>query len=164
MDGKRAASTITINSQKIDRLKLEALEAILYGEDGGSPRMPDPVEVLNLVQRLSVERMLIDVLSTHDHWLWDTFNFREHTVPIAIENESRRHIYYDPEAGTTFIQPSITYHLVSETQGSTRYMIYIIDEKHPSQLAVDASETLDMTLNETFQSGGFYYYSYNLYV
>lgn len=164
VNGHRASSTIILDSTKIDRIKLEALEKILYGLGDDPPYMPNPDEVIELVRRLDFERSLINILSTHGHWLWDTFSFREDTIPIAIEKESRRHIYFNPESGTEYIQPSIAYSLVSEFEGIRRYMLYVIDYKNPSQLALDISSFFDSPITRTTSVDGRYFYFFDLQV
>lgn len=47
--GYKPASQITIDSTKVDRTKLDALEAILYGGDQDDPRLPLPSEVITLL-------------------------------------------------------------------------------------------------------------------
>lgn len=47
--GYKPASQITIDSTKVDRTKLDTLEAILYGGDQDDPRLPLPSEVITLL-------------------------------------------------------------------------------------------------------------------
>ena len=52
VDGFKPTASITIDSTKVDKTKLEALEAILYGSDGetGDARLPLPSEVATLMK------------------------------------------------------------------------------------------------------------------
>ena len=162
--GRRASSCIVIDSTKADRFKVQELEKILYGLGDGDPRMPDPDEVVDLIKRLDVSRVFVDTLSKSGNWVWDTFNFQTDSIPIAIENEAYRHIYYDPEAGTTYIQPSIAYMLVSEADEVRHYIVIVIDTHSPSELSEDLRAQLHMNAPTVTKHGDFYYYSYNLYI
>lgn len=165
INGHRAASSIVIDSTEVDRIKLDALEDILYGRTGEPPRMPDPDEIVQLLQRLDLHRVLVNVFSVSGNWLWDTFNFREDTVPIAIDRESERHIYYEPESGTQYIRPSIAYSLISENDnGRRKYMLVVIDTEYPSQYVTALQAQLELVGEEVIHSGDTYYYSYSLYI
>lgn len=48
VSGKKPTASLVINSTKVDKSKLETLEAILYGSDGVDPRLPLPDEVASL--------------------------------------------------------------------------------------------------------------------
>ena len=48
--GFKPTANITIDSTKVDKEKLTALEAILYGGDSDEPRLPLPDEVATLMQ------------------------------------------------------------------------------------------------------------------
>lgn len=45
----KPTSHVYIDSRKVDPAKLEALEAILYGDEGNDPRLPLPAEVITLM-------------------------------------------------------------------------------------------------------------------
>ena len=47
--GHKPTANLTIDSTKVDKTKLEALEAILYGSDSEEPRLPLPDEIITLV-------------------------------------------------------------------------------------------------------------------
>jgi hypothetical protein len=173
INGFRASASITIDSRKADRIKVDNIERIVYGSEEDDPVIPNPEELLSLIKRLEVMRIFMDILNVHEHWIWDTFNFRTDTVPQAIDSESQRHVYLNPEAGTAFIQPSIAYTYVSETDGVLRYSVYIIDErdstssqfKHDVEAHFSSPES-EGTLNyiSTTHVGNFYYYQYDLYI
>jgi hypothetical protein len=142
---------------------MEALEKILYGDGDEPPRMPDPDEVVKLLQRLDLHRLLMNVINRTGQWVWDTFNFRTDTVPIAIDRESQRRIYCEPEPGTQYIKPSIAYRLLSEeANGVRRYMLIVIDTANPSSIVADLKTQLNLTGEEIVKSGDTYYYSYIL--
>ena len=48
--GYKNTSLITINSLKVDKVKLAALEKILYGSDEAEPRLPSPTEVISMLK------------------------------------------------------------------------------------------------------------------
>lgn len=52
VEGFKPTASITIDSTKVDKTKLEALEAILYGSDGdaGDARLPLPAEVISTLK------------------------------------------------------------------------------------------------------------------
>ena len=58
IDGYRPAASITIDSTKVDKTKLAALEVILYGKDAAidpaaeavDPRLPLPAEIITLLK------------------------------------------------------------------------------------------------------------------
>lgn len=165
VNGHKGASTITIDSTKVDRIKLEAIEAILYGENGEDPRMPDPDEIVRLLQRLDLHRTLMNFFAASGDWIWDTFNFLEDTVPIAIDREAQRHIYSEPEPGTQYIRPAVAYSLLSENEGGRRkYLLVVIDTANPSDYATALKAELDLRGEEVVRSGDTYYYSYSLYI
>lgn len=161
--GRRAASTIILDSRAIDRIKLEALEKILYGHDDVAPRMPSPEEIVKLIQRLDLHRIFMDVFARSGDWIWDTFNFREDTVPIAIDREAERHIYNEPASGTEYIKPAIAYSLLSESDDGVRtYMVIVVDTVNPSSHVAELKTKLDLHGEEIIKSGDSYYYTYTL--
>lgn len=163
INGHKGASTMLIDSTKVDKIKMDELEKILYGLGDEPPRMPDPDEVVNLLKRLDLHRLLMDVVNKDGKWLWDTFNFREDTVPIAIDRESQRHVYCEPETGTQYIKPSIAYKLVSEeANGQRNYVLVVVDTANPSSIIEDLKTQLTLTDEEIITSDGTYYYTYNL--
>lgn len=165
INGHRAASTIVLDTTKADRIKIEAIEKILYGSPDSNPRMPDPDEVVQLLKRLDLHRVFLDAFSQKGQWIWDTFNFREDTVPIAIDRESERHIYNEPAPGTEYVRPAIAYSLLSEEpNGQRRYMIVVVDTNRNSEYAAYLKTRLDLTNEEITKSGDTYYYSYILYI
>lgn len=164
LKGRRASSTIVIDSTKVDRLKIEALEKILFGLDGDDPRMPDPDEVIDIIKRTDVGRTFVDILSKSGHWIWDTFNFEKDTVPLAIDREAERHVFYDPPAGTEFIQPSVAYVFINEVDEVRKYSAIVIDEYNPSAFANDIQDTFGSDAPRITKSGDFYYYEFNIYV
>ena len=50
LEGYKNTSLITINSLKVDKEKLAALEKILYGSADAAPRLPSPTEVINMLK------------------------------------------------------------------------------------------------------------------
>lgn len=51
VEGMKPTASITIDSTKVDKTKLEALEAILYGSaEGDGPRLPLPDEIATLMK------------------------------------------------------------------------------------------------------------------
>lgn len=163
LNGHKGASTLVIDSTEVDQIKMEALEKILYGYGDEPPRMPDPDEIVQLLQRLDLHRLLMTVINRTGQWLWDPFNFRVDTVPIAIDRESQRHVYSEPEPGTQYIVPSIAYKLLSEeASGLRRYMIVVVDAANPSNIVADLKSQLNLTGEEVTRVGNTYYYSYIL--
>ena len=49
VNGKKPTATLIIDSTKVDKAKLTALEAILYGADSTEPRLPLPDEIATLM-------------------------------------------------------------------------------------------------------------------
>ena len=47
--GKKPTATLIIDSTKVDKSKLTALEAILYGSEEKEPRLPLPDEIATLM-------------------------------------------------------------------------------------------------------------------
>lgn len=165
INGHKGASTMVIDSTEVDRIKMEALEDILYGRNGELPRMPDPDEVVRLLQRLDLHRVLMEAFTRSGNWVWDTFNFLEDTVPIAIDREAMRHIYNEPEPGTEYIHPSVAYKLLNENEdGRRKYMLIVIDTDNPSNIAEYLKTQLDLRGEEIIRSGSTYYYTYTLYI
>ena len=163
LQGYRASSTIVIDSTKADRMSLEALEKILYGLDEDPPRMPDPIEVLSILQRVDVKRYLMEYLIPNGLWVWDTFNFEEDTVPIAIDREAERRTVFEPTGGEEYSPPSIAYALLSEEGGRRKYMVIIIDDYYESTVASNFEATSGAIKMDVTESGGMYYFRYNLY-
>lgn len=48
--GHKPTSTIVIDSTKVDKAKLEALEAALYGSESEEPRLPMPDEIMEMMK------------------------------------------------------------------------------------------------------------------
>ena len=162
--GFKPSSKIVIDSTKVDKMTLKDIESMIYGGDVLDPFIPTPEDLIDLLKRNDVIRPVVDILSSHKHWVWDSFNFKTDNVPAAVEKESLRHIYFNPEEGTVFIQPSIAYTLISENSyGVRHYLFVIIDKKYPSQLASDIEEAMGLEKQGTRTDGEFYYYSYDLY-
>lgn len=162
--GFKPSSKIVIDSTKVDHLTLKDIESAIYGGDNTDPYIPKPEDLMEILKKNDVIGPVVDILSSHKHWLWDSFNFKKDNVPDAIEKESLRHIYFNPEQGTVFIQPSVAYTFVSENiYGIRHYLFMIIDKKYPSQLASDIEEVLGLEKKGTRTDGEFYYYSYDLF-
>lgn len=155
-------SEIILDSRKIDPLNLNELESILYGTKEDSPYMPNPDSLLNIVNMNKVARLVIDVLNTHKRWIWDDFNFVEDTVPIAIERESLRHMFRNPDPGTVFIQPSVAYSLITADKNTQKFSIVLVDNKQESQLRVDLENAIDLTFLRSEVIDDFTYYYYEL--
>lgn len=165
INGHKGSATIVIDSTEVDRIKLEAIEDILYGRNGEPPRMPDPDEIVRLLERLDLHRLLMNALSRSGHWIWDTFNFLEDTVPIAIDREAQQHLYNEPAPGTQYNKPAIAYSLLSENEGGRRkYMLVVVDTANPSSIVAELKMLLDLRGEEIVKSGDTYYYSYSLYI
>jgi len=165
INGHNGASTLVIDSTEVDRIKMEELESILYGLNGEPPRMPNPDEILELLKRLDLHRLLMDVFTISGDWIWDTFNIIEDTVPIAIYREAQRHVYCEPEPGTEYIRPSIAYKLLSENEnGQRKYMIIVVDTANPSDVVQVLKSKLTLHGEEVIRSGDTYYYTYTLYI
>ena len=49
VNGKKPTATLIIDSTKVDKAKLTALEAILYGSESTEPRLPLPDEIATLM-------------------------------------------------------------------------------------------------------------------
>lgn len=49
VEGHKPTASITIDSTKVDKDKLTALEAVLYGSESEEPRLPLPDEIVTLV-------------------------------------------------------------------------------------------------------------------
>lgn len=165
LQGLKPTSKIEIDSVKVNKGILREIESILYGLDGKEQSIPSPEEVLDLLKKHDVIRPVVDILSAHSHWIWDTFNFTTDTVPDAIERESLRHIYYNPSDDTTFIQPSVAYYFLSENSYGVRHFKFvIIDNHYPSQLVSDIEAKMTLTKVSTKKEGDYYYYTYDLYI
>ncbi len=165
INGHKGASTLVIDSTQVDRIKMEELEKILYGLGDEPPRMPDPDEVVKLLQRLDLHRLLMNVINKSGNWVWDTFNFTSDTVPIAIDRESQRHIYCEPESGTQYIKPAIAYKLINEeANGQRKYVLIVVDTSNPSSIVADLKSQLNLTGEEIIKSNDTYYYTYILTV
>lgn len=165
LNGYKASSTIVLDSTTIDRIKMEALEAILYGTKDEDPYMPEPDAIIKLIKRLDLHRVFMDVVSKSGKWVWDTFNFEEDTIPIAIDREAEAHVYNEPESGTEYSIPAIGYSLLSESSDGVRqYMVVVIDNQNPSTYVEDLQEQLNLIEDRVIKSGDLYYYTYTLYV
>lgn len=159
----KPSSKIVIDSTKTDRIKLEAVESILYGGEDSSPRMPTPDEVLSLIKRLDVKQIFMNFLSRIGLWVWDTFNFEKDTVPIAIDRESERRVYLDPSAGTAYLIPSVAYTVVEEHENYRKYMVIVIDDNDSSEIAEAMEQELHLTKLEVTRVDNLYYYQYYYY-
>ena len=51
VNGKKPTATLIIDSTKVDKSKLTALEAILYGSESDEPRLPLPDEIATLMAK-----------------------------------------------------------------------------------------------------------------
>lgn len=161
--GRHPTSHMIIDSTRVDRLKLEAIEKILYGTATEDARMPDAEEVLTILQLMDIHRAMINILSADRLWIWDTFNFYVDSVPIAIEREANTHMFPNPEAGTTYLQPSVAYALISETDSQKIYSVAVIDEDPDSPLAIRLADELGLQpAGERTHVGNFYYFWYTL--
>lgn len=49
VEGFKATACVTIDSTKVDKTKLEALEAILYGSEAAEARLPLPAEIITML-------------------------------------------------------------------------------------------------------------------
>ena len=49
VENHQPTATIVIDSTKVDKAKLEALEAVLYGSEDAEPRLPLPNEIATLM-------------------------------------------------------------------------------------------------------------------
>ena len=164
LDGRKASSTITIDTTKADRIAIENLEKILYGTLTEEPRMPDPVEVISILTRLDMQRFLMKYIIKKGIWVWDTFNFQEDTVPIAIDREAELRVVFEPSQETTFSAPSIAFSLIDEEEsGRRKYAIIIIDDSEESDVVADFESTTTAVRYDVTESGGLYYYSYYLF-
>lgn len=159
----KPSSKIVIDSTQTDRIKIEAIESILYGSDGVSPRMPTPDEVLGLVKRLDVKQLFMNFLSRTGLWVWDTFNFEKDTVPISIDRESERHVYLDPVEGTVYLIPSIAYTLIEEHESYRKYMVIVIDNSDSSEIAEAMEQELRLTKLGVIRVDALYYFQYYYY-
>lgn len=162
--GLKPSSKIVIDSTKADRIKVEAIEDILYGNDNTIPRMPDPDEVISLLSRLNLKQLFMNFISRSGRWVWDTFNFDRDTVPIAIDRESERHVFCDPAPGTEFLIPSIAYTLIDEMADHRKYMVIVIDDTDMSELASQLENELNMSRETVTRVDSLYYYQYYYYV
>lgn len=160
----KPSSKIVIDSTKADRIKIEALESILYGTEEASPRMPSPDEVLELVQRLNVKQIFMNFLFQTGLWVWDTFNFNRDTVPIAIDREAERRVYVDPAPGTAYLVPSIAYTIIEDHEDHRKYMVIVIDSSDDSDIASDMERELNLTKLGVTKVDDLYYYQYYYYV
>lgn len=143
MDDYEQFSEIIIDSTTVDPINLEELERILYGLGEDEPTLPGPDYVLNMINMNKVVRMIVDALSLHGHWIWDEFNFDVDTVPIAVDRESKRHVFKNADESTEFIQPSVSFKLLHADKTSQTYSVEVIDSKETSEL----SENLETELN-----------------
>lgn len=163
--GARAASTIVIDSTQADRIKVEALEKILYGHDDVDPRMPSPEEVFSLIRRLDLHRVFVDVFAKSGNWIWDTFCFRDDSVPLVIDREAERHVYNEPASGTQYYLPAIAYSLLSEREDGLRnYMVIVADTQNPSPYVAELRNRLDLIDDDVVKSGDVYYFTFTLFI
>lgn len=171
LEGYKPFSEIVLDSEKIDRLNLSELLKILYGLGKDEPTMPSPDFILTLIDMNKVARMIMNVISLHTHWIWDTFNFVEDTVQDAIDRESERHVFKNATSETEFIQPSVAFSLDYADKSKQVYAIEVVDKKNPSMLSEDLEEKLNLEREldpetEEFvviiDDNGFYHYNYLL--
>lgn len=173
VDGFKPFAEIILDSNTIDWLNLEELEKILYGLGDDDAAMPSPEFIFNLISMNKVARMIMDVINTHGHWIWDTFNFLEDTVPKAIDRESARHVFKNPDHSVHYIQPSVAYSLLSADKDHQTFSVTVVDQKNPSQLAEDLKTALNLvedvdlitglwSITEGIPPDNFYYYPYIL--
>lgn len=171
LEGYKPFSEIVLDSESIDRLNLSELTKILYGLGEDDPAMPNPDFILTLIDMNKVARMIMDVISLHNHWLWDTFNFVEDTVQDAIDRESERHVFKNGTSETEYIQPSVAYSLYHADKSEQVYFVEVIDQKNPSMLAEDLEERLNLEPIVNPDTGeasiseddkGYYHYPYLL--
>lgn len=50
VEGYKPSAHFVINSTKIDKAKLDAIEAIIYGSDETEPRLPLPADIIKLIE------------------------------------------------------------------------------------------------------------------
>lgn len=60
-------------------------------------------------RRLLLHETLCNVLSSFGIWFWDPFNFETESLQDAIDNEARKHVYFDPPEGFRMAYPCIVY-------------------------------------------------------
>lgn len=170
-EGYKPFSEIVLDSETIDRLNLAELVKILYGLGDDEPAMPSPDFIFTLIDMNRVARMIMNVISLHGYWIWDTFNFNEDTVDIAIDRESETHVFKNGTSETDYIQPSVVYSLNHADKDHQIYNVEVIDLKNPSQLASDLKENLNLEevvdeITGEFvviqDSEGYYHYPYLL--
>lgn len=162
VDDYKPFSEIILDSTAIDPINLKELESIIYGTQDGTPYMPTPDAVLNIVNMNRVTRMIVDVLSTHKHWNWDEFVFSTDTVPKAIERESLKHVFKNPAPETEYIQPSVAFSLISADRNSQKFAITVIDNKAVSELASDLETALNLVPTGTEVVEEYTYYHFEL--
>lgn len=163
LNGHRASSTIVIDTEKADRMAVEQLEDILYGNRTTAPRMPDPDEVISILTRIDLKRLLMNVLIKTGYWVWDTFNFEKDTVPIAIDREAERRTMLDPPQSTEYPVPSIAYTMLEEVGGRKKYMVIVIDNNDDSFYVSELKKSVKLVDITVTESGGLYYYQYYMY-
>ena len=61
LKGFKPTASLTINSSKVDPVKLELLESILYGSEDSEPRLPLPDEVIKIFKSDSPEELSVTV-------------------------------------------------------------------------------------------------------
>lgn len=62
-------------------------------------------------RRTDLHNLLCDLLETFGIWIWDEIHFEEDTIHDAIEEEARRHVYFDPPENLRLKYPCIVYKL-----------------------------------------------------
>ena len=59
--------------------------------------------------RLKLHEILCGVLASFNKWLWGSSNFEEDNISEAIQNEAKKHVYFQPPENLKITYPCIIY-------------------------------------------------------
>lgn len=128
--GIKPTACLTIDSTKVDKDKLAALETVLYGADGVDPRLPLPDEVVALVgegtiSALSMTSVPMDkataVLTTANVVL--TFNNKMVKASVVVSSAAGVKIAGTASFDST--QKILTFHPTTALSSSTTYLVVV---------------------------------------
>lgn len=125
-----------------------------------------------MVRRAGLHNILCGILSSFGVWLWDPFEFETDDTQEAIEQEAKRHVYFDPPTGFRIAYPCIIYSLADiDTQFADnlpyrhqrRYTVTVID-KNPDSSIVDKVLALPRcSFDRHFTADNLHHWAFSIY-
>lgn len=125
-----------------------------------------------MAQRDGLHNLLCEILASFGVWLWDPFNFETQNLQDAINQEARRHVYYQPPPSFRIAYPCIVYSLSSiDTKFADnipyahqkQYSVTVID-KNPDSMIVDKVANLPRcSFDRMYTADNLYHWAFTIH-